>query len=1274
MIKKKGLLKMKLPISVLLLLASACQAFGAGEPSVCASAVRWYDFSDPAYYTTDDVGHVVTAIDRVGKSDATVKTEGCFGQIVEFDGLPALDLGAVGSNIDYTFAQIGSNHTLFLVEALEASPGVFLIGSSSSADFARGANGEYAHATLGNIGRPEVGVYDNSVRVDARNTVIPSGRRLVSIRYLRGTASGTIANFGTDRANKIAGTETTCSGGKKVCEFLAFANELTFEQCVEVENYLAAKWAIPTAVTASGALRAASPSQYRTQSRGDVTFAVGTTLTVEKLSKDVSPFVVTGTLSFATGLTCLPITVDVSTLTTAGRAVGTYRLLSWGALQAGLDASSFPVEVTGSLTEGYAFSTVVDANGISLVIAHASDWIDHDLSTGALNCSDGNKYWISGSGANAVNVPANATVRLRFDNATINQPANTACVVVGAGANVTMENLGTSACSTVSGNGKSAIELANSAGTRLHFIAGSGSVTLTANGGNTSTYGGCGIYVPELAEFEMDATNTTITANGGYKAAGVGSRMTVPSGRIIINAGTLVATTPNGQSACIGTGCQDNQNGATCTYVKITGGNVTANNTGGYGAAIGTGGPYNANSGRLAYFEMTGGTLTALGKGGAAIGSGPCFKGKTSGSVGTVKISGGTLNLTADNHDYATPAVIGTGGERGNSTGGSGAFETVEISGGVVNIKGSYSCGIGAGWGNKRVVKSATNQGVVRIRGGLINISLTNQRWAIGGPEDANASNKNLSRIEITGGNLYANAPMQIQPVNGVDNGDRPVYDANVHASWMVVTGVVANLDYPYSVEYAPGGTTTANGDGMAHVWLPAGKYPYDGLTEYDVSTEAEPMVHDLRQHNVRLCKASQQAILTSDGAETARDIRVNDKSGSISFTLSNCVIKADCPYNSDDLSLTAKLMLAGENTLTASGKDSAAVTVPSGSSLVIEGTGALTTTGGNHAAAIGSGGAKSCGNITINGGTIVANGGNQAAGIGTGVSDGGEDRTTGDFVINGGTVTARASGNLGAGIGGAMAWKGKGGSLKSYVQTGGSVTAIGATGVGGGGGGSQGAYEGGWCGPVKITGGTLVADSTGAPAYNYVGAAIGGGGCRHANGKAGYLVSYEQTGGSVIARGKRVGIGGGGRDPGNQNFLTYDTTVRISGGTLEATGSSWSIGGQETGTTPVNLKRVEITGGCVYVPNGIQIDPLDANDNRVWEGVFKKTAFADPTNVRLEYKNNGPVYTYAGAGLAGNDYLYFYLPNGAFKADRGTWTMTDGVLRYTGSTVVFIR
>ena len=1262
--KLKGRSKVKLQVLVSGILSCGLCAFGMGEPSVCASAVRWYDFSDPAYYTTDDAGHVLTAIDRVGKSNANVKTADCFGQIVTLDGLPALDLGAVGSNIDYAFTQIGFNHTLFLVEALEASPGVFLIGASSSADFARGVNGEYASPSSGNIGRTTVGVYDNCVRVDATKTVIPAGRRLISIRYLKGTASGTIANFGTDRANKISGTETTCSGGKKVCEFLAFANELTFDQCVEVENYLAAKWAIPTAVTASGALRAGSPSQYRTQSRGDVTFAAGTSLTFEELDTTVVPFTVTGTLAFGEGLSQVPVTVDAASIVQPG----VYPLLSWGTLAEGVEQDDFPVTVT-NLLDTFVAEIVREGNRLALKVAVADDWIYYNVGSGALTCESGKKYHLYGSGTQPVTVPANASVHLRFGGCTITTPANSAPVVIGAGAQVTADNLGTT---TLTANPGLAAVALNENGASLHFLAGSGTFTATGGSKGSSGTGGAGIAVPGSASFVMDATNTTIQAVAQYKAAGLGGAARQSSGHITINAGTLKATGGQ-QGAAIGVGCEDNQNSGDCTYVKITGGTVVAEATS-YGAGIGSGSPWNRASGRLVYFEMTGGSLTATGKGGAAIGSGAGGGGAVckGGDVGTILISGGTITADASNvtENSYNPA-IGTGGSR-NADGGNGQVGRIEITGGQVTCKSS-EVAIGSGRGKNSKNFSVAGTGVVKISGGLVN--LTASKYGIGGPEAATATALNLGRIEITGGNIYASSPMQIRPVNGVANGDRPVYDANVVASWGAVTSVVAHLDYPYSVEYAPGGTTTANGDGFAHVWLPAGKYPYgDGLTEYDVSTAAEPMVHDLRQRNVRLCKASQNAILTSGGAETARDIRVNDKSGSIAFTFSNCVVKASCPYNSDGTGLIAKVMVKGENALTATGANSAALTVPAGSSLTLDGEGTITTAGGNHAAAIGSGGAQSCGNITINGGTIIANGGNQAAGIGTGVSDGGEDRTTGEFVINGGTVTAIAGGNQGAGIGGAMAWKGKGGSLKSYVQTGGSVTAIGATGVGGGGGGSQGAYEGGWCGPVKITGGTLVVDSTAAPVYNYVGAAIGGGGCRHDGGKAGYLVSYEQTGGSVVARGKHVGIGGGGREPGNQNFLSYDTTVKISGGTLEATGSMWSIGGEETGTTPVNLKQVEITGGCVYVPNGIQINPQDGNSNRVWQAVFKKTSFADPTNVRLEYKDNGPVYTYAGAGIAENDYLYFYLPNGMFKAGRSTWIMTDGVLRYTGSTVLFIR
>ncbi len=1256
----------------------ALGAMGAGEPVVCASAARWYDFSDPAYYTVDENGNVLTAVDRTGKANASVKTANCYGRIVTFDGLPALDLGAVGSNIDYAFSQIGSNHTLFFVEALEASPGVFLIGSNASADFARGPNGEYANESLGNIGRAVVGVYDNGVRVDAAHTVVPAGRRLVSVRYLKGVASGTVANFGTDRTSKIAGTETTCSGGKKVCEILVFANELTFAECTEVERYLAEKWSIPPTVTASGALLASALPQYRTVSRGDVTFTAGTSLGLDRLDAATPPFTVSGTLAFGSGLTQLPVTVDAGSLT----ATGIYPLLSWGNLAEGVSVDDFPVAVT-NLNDAFAYEIVREANRLALKVVVADGWVYYDVGAGALTCESGKKYYLYGSGDQPVTVPANATVHLRFCNCSIVNPANSAPVVIGAGAKVTMDNIGTTTLSAATANTKSGIELANSAGTRLHLVAGSGAMTIAANGGSTSAYGGCGISVPELAEFEMDATNTTITATGGYKAPGVGSRTTVPSGRIIINAGTLVAQC-SGQTACIGTGCQDYQNGATCTYVKITGGTVTANNTSGYGAAIGTGGPYQANSGRLEYFEMTGGTLNAIGNGGAAIGSGPCFSGKTSGSVGTVKISGGTLNLTANNHDWATPAVIGTGGERGNGAGGSGAFESIEISGGAVNIKGDYSSGIGAGWGNKRNVKSATNQGVVRITGGLINISLTHQRWAIGGPEEAEAANKNLARIEITGGNLYANAPMQIQPVNGEANGDRPVYDANVGATWATVTGLVSHLDYPYSVEYAPGGTTTANGDGFAHLWLPAGAYPYgDGKTEYDVSSAAEPVLHAMQEKNIRLCKASQNAILTSGGVETARDIRVNGATPSVGVTLSNCVIKATCPFNCDGTNTTCRVTVRGENTLTgtvASGTPVAAtLNIPETDALVLDGDGTLTVNGGYKSGAIGAAGSKNCGDITINGGTITANGGGQAAGIGCGVEDGKNAGTCGLVTINGGTVTATGSvGNwYAAGIGGGTSWNGAGGNLKGYVQTGGTVFAFGAgaAAIGGGSGGASSAANGGWCGPVKISGGVLVADSqTHAPQLDVAGAAIGGGGNRHTGGKAGYLVSYEQTGGTVTAKGYRIGIGGGGRAVGKdtQNFLPYNTTVTISGGTLEATGLTWSIGGQETGET-INLKSVEITGGAVKVPNGIQVVPTAANGERAWLGTIRGSAFPKPYDILFTYKD-GLTYAYAGNGFAGDEFLSFYLPNGRFKSANGiSWEMHDGVLTRVGF-VIFVR
>jgi hypothetical protein len=65
--------------------------------------------------------------------------------------------------------------------------------------------------------------------------------------------------------------------------------------------------------------------------------------------------------------------------------------------------------------------------------------------------------------------------------------------------------------------------------------------------------------------------------------------------------------------------------------------------------------------------------------------------------------------------------------------------------------------------------------------------------------------------------------------------------------------------------------------------------------------------------------------------------------------------------------------------------EDYPGIHVPSGSTLTIQGSGSLTASSNGYGAGIGGGYNISCGNITIQGGTIEATGGNNAAGIGGG-------------------------------------------------------------------------------------------------------------------------------------------------------------------------------------------------------------------------------------------------------------------------------------------------
>ena len=222
-----------------------------------------------------------------------------------------------------------------------------------------------------------------------------------------------------------------------------------------------------------------------------------------------------------------------------------------------------------------------------------------------------------------------------------------------------------------------------------------------------------------------------------------------------------------------------------------------------------------------------------------------------------------------------------------------------------------------------------------------------------------------------------------------------------------------------------------------------------------------------------------------------------------------------------------------------------------------------------------------SCGPVTINGGTV---------------------RAYGYLSVSGG----KGVGGWAAGIGCGTGYSQSGGSLTSYTQTGGDVEAYGETaaGIGGGGGGGKSrTCDGGWCGPVKITGGRLVADSlTYDKSSEFcVGAGIGGAGVRYDGtqtpGKAGFLKSYEQTGGDVTVRGQRIGIGGGGSAwyvATSGGYFASNSVVKVTGGTLTVELGQYgvhAIGGMEdaafanfTQEEPeeIALKSVTITGGSV--------------------------------------------------------------------------------------------
>ena len=205
--------------------------------------------------------------------------------------------------------------------------------------------------------------------------------------------------------------------------------------------------------------------------------------------------------------------------------------------------------------------------------------------------------------------------------------------------------------------------------------------------------------------------------------------------------------------------------------------------------------------------------------------------------------------------------------------------------------------------------------------------------------------------------------------------------------------------------------------------------------------------------------------------------VTIENKDGGATVTLDNVNINGSGTWTSGyyaglNCLGDATIILADGTTNTVKGfyNSYPGIHVPSGSTLTIQGTGSLNASSNGWSAGIGSGRNISCGNITINGGTITATGGYDGAGIGCCKTP------CGNISITGGTITATGGSNA-AGIGGSTDT-----SCGNITISGGTVTATGgSSGAGVGSGCRQSSSSS--CGIITISGGTVTATGGGGSA-----------------------------------------------------------------------------------------------------------------------------------------------------------------------------------------------
>ena len=758
----------------------------------------------------------------------------------------------------------------------------------------------------------------------------------------------------------------------------------------------------------------------------------------------------------------------------------------------------------------------------------------------------------------------------------------------------------------------------------VHLILADDS-SLTVTGSQNDA--GINVSGGSLTIYGQTKGNGRLTATGGDYGAGLGSGKDAANGGTVTIVGGMVTATGVSGGAGIGGGL-----GSDGGTAAIRGGTVTATGAGG---GAGLGGGYNGDGGIV---TIEGGTVMATGAGGGA-----GLGGGYNGDGGTASIRGGSVNASS---------ITGTP----LTEGGVNVYITTV----------TLASGSGAAAGDAAVVQMGINEsytyGIKDMRtdaDGKLYLYLpedtltTAAQTTDGAATPVYAVYRGSVKTKIDGsasGTLSVGGP----PQQNINVGGKASFTAATLGFRQLSIARIATANAAVATVQLNNGSVTVSGVSRGETSVTV-TYS-NGLTEFVpvavyttdlVVTTANPLGYSYDPSGVFLfTEPGSYTVSMKSGVSTTSANKIQIDGGTsdepIVITLNNAKIQNGyCAFDIKNTSYVNLNLRADTINTMSSGGQYPGIRCQSGATLVINGSGALNTTGSVYCAGIGSGLGTPAGSIVINGGVITTAGGSYGgAGIG-----GGRESAGGNVTINGGRITA--TGGDGAGIGGG--YNGNGGNI---IINGGAVNATGGNGSpDNGGAGLGGGYRGDG-GNITINGGTVTATG------KYYGAGIGGG----LSGDGGTI---SISGGTVLAKGGSSSAGIGGGNEGNGG------TISISGGTVTAIGGSnpedhyggAGIGGGDHGAGG----NVTIMGGSIKVTRGYNADGIgggtaergtgtltngrQAVSVRVLYDVVSATNPEEVTyDIPLVSGGEKISYRYTGKGHGNNDTsLYFYLPLGEF-------------------------